>query len=466
MKQYLLSYNKKRQYVLLLGDMLVVSISILISYFFRVYLTLRNPSMDVVLSSVSAWLSLVVLAHLFCLYLFNQYDLNRLVSRFRSSIMVLFSVWLAGLFISGGFFFLPKYVFGRQVLLIHLVVVSISLVSWRLFYTEILIRRAKPKRLDVVGDGQIISSFIEELARIPNSGFRVNSICVSNTSAATMCSFPPSLTRHASVLDLMESDDFDVLAFDSTNGFFSDSEIRRILQAKYRGKVVYDIHRLYETITGKVPIKYVDGRWLLNKDGLQGGVSKPYIRVKRLVDIALSCFCLLLFSPLFLLSACLVKVGSKGSILYRQERLGMRRKPFTCYKFRTMVQNAEELSGPVWSTEGDTRVTRLGKFMRKWRLDELPQLFNILKGEMSFVGPRPIREHFALQMAEKVPFYWLRYDVKPGVTGWAQANGSYAVPDGLDSFQYELFYIQNMSFFLDLLTMFKTLQTVFCGRGK
>ncbi|MBW1794357.1 MAG: sugar transferase, partial [Deltaproteobacteria bacterium] len=149
-----------------------------------------------------------------------------------------------------------------------------------------------------------------------------------------------------------------------------------------------------------------------------------------------------------------------------QERLGIQRRPFKCVKFRTMVEDAETKSGPIWSTENDARITRVGRLLRKIRLDELPQLWNILKGDMSFVGPRPIREHFALQMAEKVPFYWLRYDVKPGVTGWAQANGSYAVPDGLDAFQYELFYIQNMSLFLDLLTMFKTAQTVFLGKGK
>jgi exopolysaccharide biosynthesis polyprenyl glycosylphosphotransferase len=466
MKQYLLSYTKKRQYVLMLGDTLVLALSIFVSYFLRIYLTYRNPNLDMVLSRLSPWLSLVVLAHLFSLYLFNQYNLKRLVNRFRSSVMVVLSVWSAGLMISGVFFFLPKYVFGRQVLLIHLLVVSVSVVSWRSLYAEILIRRAKPKRLAVVGDGQIISSFIEELAHIPNTGFRVKSVCISDRASVGTCPLPGSLTKHESVLDLLGSNDFDVLAFDSTNGFFSDGEIRHMLEVKYRGKGVYDIHRLYESMTGKVPIKYVDGRWLLDKDGLQGVVSKPYMRVKRLTDIVLSCLCLLVFSPLFLLSVCLVKAAGKGGILYRQERLGMRRRPFTCYKFRTMVENAEELSGPVWSTEDDRRVTRLGKFMRKWRLDELPQLFNILKGEMSFVGPRPIREHFALQMAEKVPFYWLRYDVKPGVTGWAQANESYAVPDGLDAFQYELFYIQNMSLFLDLLTVFKTVQMVFRGEGK
>jgi len=380
--------------------------------------------------------------------------------------MVLMSVWLAGLMISGVFFFLPKYVFGRKVLLIYLMVSSIFLVSWRLFYAEILIRRAKPKRLAVVGSGEIVSSFIEEWAHIPNSGFKVGCYCITDSTSGGTCSFPVSETNQKSVLDFLGSNDFDVLVFDSMGGLFSDTEIRRILQLKYLGKAVYDLHTFYENITGMVPISYVDGRWLMSQDGLQGELSKPYIRVKRLVDASLSCFCLLLFSPLFVLISYIIKAEGKGSILYRQERLGMGRKPFTCLKFRTMVENAEELSGPVWSQENDPRVTWLGKLLRKSRLDELPQLINILKGEMSFVGPRPIREHFVREMAEKVPFYWMRYDVKPGITGWAQVNGSYAVPDGMEAFQYELFYIQNMSLFLDMLTIFKTIRMVFLGKGK
>ena len=424
--------------------------------------------MAVVLSRLSPWLSLVVFAHLLSLYLFNQYNLNRLINRFRSSVMVILSVWLAGLMISGSFFFLPKYVFGRQVLLIHLLVVSVSMVLWRLLFTEALIRRARPKRLAVIGDGQIISSFIEDLSRIPNNGFSVNSVCTSNSSAAATCSLPASLTRHASVLELLESNDFDVLAFDSTNGFFSNSEIRRILQAKYRGKAVYDLSTLYKNVTGKVPISYIDGRWLLNSDSLQGEVNLPYVRAKKVFDVVLSSLLLVFCAPLIVVIAIAIKLDSKGSIFFVQERLGIQRSPFNCVKFRTMVEDAESKSGPIWSKENDPRITRIGRLLRKIRLDELPQLWNILKGDMSFVGPRPIRDHFANKLAETIPFYGLRFAVKPGLSGWAQVNHDYAGSEEgqLEKFQYELFYIQNMSLFLDLLTVFKTAHKVFRGEGK
>ena len=424
--------------------------------------------MALVLSRLSPWLLLVVFAHLFSLYLFNQYDLSRLINRFRSSVMVVLSVWLAGLVISGGFFFLPKYVFGRKVLLIHLAVVSVFMVLWRLFFADVLTRRGRAKRLAVVGDGQIISSFIEDLSRIPNNGFNVNSVCISNGRATATCSLPAVLTRHASVLDLLELNDFDVLAFDSTNGFFSDGEIRRILQVKYRGKAVYDLSTLYKNITGKVPLTYIDGRWLLNSNGLQGEANLPYVRAKRVFDVLLSSLLLVLSLPLFVILAVAIRLDSKGRAFFVQERLGILRRPFKCVKFRTMVEDAESESGPIWSGDNDPRITPVGRLLRKIRLDELPQLWNILKGDMSFVGPRPIREHFARKLAETIPFYGLRFAVKPGLSGWAQVNHGYAGSEEgqLEKFQYELFYIQNMSLFLDLLTVFKTVQKVFLREGK
>jgi len=466
MKQYLFSLTKKRQYILLLGDVLVLGLSIFISYIVRFHLSYDDFTIHMLLSRLTPWFLLIIIMHILSIYILDQYNLNRLVNIGRSSTMILLSVGLAGLLISGSLFFFPKYVFGRQVFLIHLLTASFFMISWRLVAYLILIKRARPKRLAVVGDRHVVSSFLGELSRISNNGFIIKHVYISGHNFSESWHWPKSLTQHEALLDLLKCDDFDVLVFDSVNGSFSNEDVQFFLQLKYKGKAVYDLSTLYKSLTGKVPLTYVNGQWLLSSYGLQGEVSKPYIRVKRLVDICLSSFLLLLFSPLLLIIACLIKTEGKGGVLFKQERLGLGRKSFTCYKFRTMHEDAEKLSGPVWSTKNDPRITRLGRFLRKTRLDELPQLYNILKGEMSFVGPRPIREYFAIKMAEKVPFYWLRYDVKPGVTGWAQVNGKYAVPDGLEAFEYELFYIENMSIFLDLLTMFKTLQTIFAGSGK
>jgi len=274
--------------------------------------------------------------------------------------------------------------------------------------------------------------------------------------------------KHESVFGLLKSGNFDVLAFDSTSRFFSDSEIRHILELKYKGKAIYDLSTLYKNMTGKVPLSYIDGRWLLNSDGLQGQANLPYVQAKRIFDVILSSLLLLFFAPLIMAIAIAVRLDSKGSIFFVQERLGLQRKPFKCVKFRTMVEDAERESGPIWSGENDPRITRVGSLLRKMRLDELPQLWNILKGDMSFVGPRPIREHFADKLAETIPFYGFRFAVKPGLSGWAQVNHDYAGSEEgqLEKFQYELFYIQNMSLFLDLLTVFKTVRKVFTAEGK
>jgi len=468
MKQYFFNFYKKRQYIAFVCDILVISLAVFISYAIRVYLNRQNLSIDAVLDKFNLWQLLVLLIHWLSLYLMGQYDLESVIEPFRSTAMVISSVLLAGLLISGILFFFPKYVFGRQVLLIHLIVVSICLVSWRLLFLKILVRNIKPKQLALVGESNTILSFVDEISTIRNSGFDVTRVCLANGhSNKTGFTLPENIIVYSTVSELLEDDRFDVLSFDSTKGYFSNEDIRQILQVKHSGKEVYDLAELYKNITGKIRLIYIDGRWLLNNNGLQGKTSFTYMRGKRIFDILLSLFLLAVSSPLFLLIAIAVKLDSKGGIIFSQERLGYQSKSFNCMKFRTMVENAEKLSGPVWAGENDTRVTQLGRLLRKSRLDELPQLWNILKGDMSFVGPRPIRKYFADLLSNNIPFYGLRFSIKPGLSGWAQVNHDYAGSEEgqLEKFQYELFYIQNMSFVLDLLTIFKTARKMLRGEG-
>jgi lipopolysaccharide/colanic/teichoic acid biosynthesis glycosyltransferase len=176
---------------------------------------------------------------------------------------------------------------------------------------------------------------------------------------------------------------------------------------------------------------------------------------------------LLLSSPLFLLTALLIKLDSRGPVFFRQERLGEFERPFTLMKFRTMVDNAEQKTGPCWAKDNDPRFTRVGKFLRKTRLDEFPQFINVLKGDMSIVGPRPIRQHFAEIFARKFPFYRLRFKVKPGITGWAQVNMNYvnSDEDQYEKLEYEFYYLYHQSLFLDLFIILKTVQSVVRMKG-
>ena len=225
---------------------------------------------------------------------------------------------------------------------------------------------------------------------------------------------------------------------------------------------------LYQNLTGKVPLGLIDGRWLLSNTRFHGEQNPLYKKFKRAIDLCISLTLLLVLLPVILLLAVLIKLDSKGPVFFVQERLGYQKKPFRCFKFRTMKKDAEAHSGPVWSSAGDDRVTRVGRVMRKTRLDEIPQLFNVLFGDMSFIGPRPIRQHFADILAKNIPYYDLRFSVKPGLTGWAQVNHGYAGSEKgqLEKFQYELFYIQNMSLFLDLLVIIKTFRTIAKGTGE
>ncbi len=371
-------------------------------------------------------------------------------------------------FLSVGFsFFFPKYVFGRQVLIIYLLVVSVSMVSWRWLFTKAGEKHPIRKRLAVVGDARVVAPFIREISALSNTGLVCDSVCMRNQVTNDVRSISVPLKEYERISDLITSDAFDMLAIDLSTASFSDDEIRRMLELKYRGKAVYDIPALYKNLTGKVPVTYINGKWLLRSERLQGELDMAYIRPKRIFDIGVSCFLLLLTAPFFVLIALVVKADSRGRIFFVQERLGIEKRPFNCVKFRTMVENAESGTGPVWSDAADPRVTRVGRFLRATRLDELPQLWNILNGDMSLVGPRPIRRHFADRLEEKIPFYGLRFSVKPGLSGWAQVNYGYAGSDEgqLEKFQYELFYIENMSFLLDLWTLVKTISSAWRGRS-
>jgi lipopolysaccharide/colanic/teichoic acid biosynthesis glycosyltransferase len=176
---------------------------------------------------------------------------------------------------------------------------------------------------------------------------------------------------------------------------------------------------------------------------------------------------LILLFPLILVVAVAIKIDTKGSVFYNQERLGENKRKYRIVKFRSMIVEAENTCGPVWAEKNDCRITRVGKYIRKWRIDEIPQLWNVLKGEMSFVGPRPEREFFVQELESIIPYYRERFTVKPGVTGWAQICYHYgnSVEDAVEKLNYDLFYIKNMSIFMDLMIVLRTVKTVVTGKG-
>jgi sugar transferase (PEP-CTERM system associated) len=240
--------------------------------------------------------------------------------------------------------------------------------------------------------------------------------------------------------------------------------VDELLQAKLSGVRVEDAATMYERITGKILIDDIKPSWLIFSDGFRA--SRITRAIKRGFDIVVAGLGLLLAAPLMALTALAVRLDSRGPILYCQERVGKDGRPFTLCKFRSMVANAEQ-GTPIWAKDQDDRVTRVGRFIRLTRLDELPQLWNVLRGDMSCVGPRPERPFFVQQLTAEIPFYNTRHVVRPGVTGWAQVKYRYgsSVEDAAEKLRYDLYYIKHQSLIFDLTILLDTVKVVLFRQG-
>jgi lipopolysaccharide/colanic/teichoic acid biosynthesis glycosyltransferase len=265
---------------------------------------------------------------------------------------------------------------------------------------------------------------------------------------------------------VVQEESINVLVFSARAGF-PPQYLEQAIDWKFDGIGVYDAANFYGAMTGRVPIETIDARWILTY------LSQPYgsavvRQLKRAMDIALALFGLAISLPFWPILMIAIKLDSPGPAIFRQERLGMRQQPIVIAKFRSMYHKYEEEGEAAYAQAEDPRVTRVGKWLRKTRLDELPQLWNVLKGELSMVGLRPIRKVNADRLAKIIPFYHLRFSMKPGLTGWPQIRYKYADDDisHLHKFEYELYHIQNASLAFDLYLIVKTLQMIVFGRGQ
>ncbi len=472
MKRYISSKARYKKYLLIFGDIFFISLSIFLAYLVTFsFFERRALSISHIFNRLSPWIGILIF-YVFIFYFADLYELKKIKDAFRFTITMILCILGVSFISSGLLFFFTKYIIGRRVIIIHIPFVIVFLLLWRSIFINSILKREKPLRLALVGSADIISHFTDEFFRMGMTEFLISQICITGRGQKDKTSLPKSIPESISVYEsideLLKTEDFDILAFDYTQGEMSKEEIHQILELRFKGKFIYDFPSFYEELTGKVPLSYIDSRWLLSDEELQGKVSKFYSRLKRLLDILFSTTLLTITFPLWIFIALAIMLDGKGKVLFAQERFGLRKHPFVCYKFRTMRMGAEEETGPKWSSKDDPRITRFGKILRKTRADELPQLWNILKGNMSFVGTRPIRQYFADQLAEKIPYYDLRFLIKPGLTGWAQVNQGYSGSEEgqFEKFQYELFYIKKMSIFLDLYIVFKTIKTVIKRKGE
>ena len=241
--------------------------------------------------------------------------------------------------------------------------------------------------------------------------------------------------------------------------------VQDLLSCKLRGIRILELSSFFERENGHLQLDSLNPSWMILAEGFYQGIVRDTI--KRLFDLVVSAALLTVSLPVMVLTALLIKLESPGPVLYRQERVGQGGSHFTIFKFRSMCVDAEKDGKPRWAHQNDSRVTFTGRFIRRTRIDELPQVFNVFFGNMSFVGPRPERPYFVQDLTQKIPYYGVRHTVKPGITGWAQVRYPYGATDedAMHKLQYDLYYVKNHSLFLDLMILFQTAQVVLWGKG-
>lgn len=350
--------------------------------------------------------------------------------------------------------------FDRQTLILLFSLSFLLCIGWRWFYWLNADKITHPLRILLVGadqHGKVRQLLAEGLPKAEILGY-VGEKCGENTPEKWL---GPSFNVLEAARDNRAT--MIVLLPDAP----VDAEIaHELLEAKLHGAMVVDIRSFYEHVVQRLPLSQITDEWLLQNEGFSLNTRGSLRRLKRALDVFLSLLLLVLTAPVMLLAALAVRIESPGPVIYRQRRTGLYEKEFTLYKFRSMRQDAEK-NGAVWAQANDDRTTRFGRIMRKLRIDELPQLWNVLKGDMSFIGPRPERMTFVKDLKKCVPYYGMRHTVKPGLTGWAQVCYPYgaSVEDAQNKLEYDLYYIKNMSILLDLRIILKTLGVVLFPRG-
>ena len=407
---------------------------------------------------------LIVVVVQLSLYYFDLYDLKIFRSNVELAIRLLQSLGVSSIFLAILYYLFPFLIVGRGIFLISLGFMGAVIVSWRIIYNHILKAKQLDQRIMIIGSGQLAKSIAIEIIDKADTGFNVIGFITDNPERVGEKLVNPSVIGDQSqILEIAMKEKVNriIVALEERRGKFPEDQL---LSCRMRGIPVEDGIEFYEHLTGRLQVESLRPSVLIFSNGFKK--SKLTMWTKRVVGFSLSFIGLVLLSPLILMISILIKIESRGPIFYRQKRVGENGKVFKLIKFRSMVVNAET-NGPVWAEANDKRITRVGRWIRKWRLDEIPQMFNVLKGDMSFVGPRPERPYFVETLRREIPYYDRRFSVKPGITGWAQIKYQYGASkeDALEKLKYDLYYIKNLSPLFDLLIIFETIKVVLFGKG-
>jgi len=447
----------KRKLIFLTGDLVIITLSYYLSFYFR-FGRFENILESNRLSNLIFIAVLIILSF----YIFEQYNIQKKHIFSEQSIMFLIALVSIALIMSVCFYFVP-FIVGRGIFFFTITLVAVLSFIWRAAFPLLFGVIIPPKKVLLLGGGRE-TEFLNN-ASIQNSGYNIVGWVDDidkETNKKNSLKFLGRTSEIERIIDEYKINETVVL---------KESILPRIsgklINMRMKGVKIHTFLDFYESINHKLPVTYIKDKWMIYSQGFEKVENEIYKKIKRGIDIILSTLFIIISIPITIIIIIMIKLTSKGSVFHIQERLGKDEKPFQMIKFRTMIVDAEK-DKPQWAEEDDRRITKIGKILRKTRVDELPQLINILKGEMSFIGPRPEREYFVRELKKKIPYYSLRFVVKPGLTGWAQVNYRYgsSIEDAIEKLTYDLYYIKNMSLFLDLRIILKTIRICLFGMGR
>jgi sugar transferase (PEP-CTERM system associated) len=408
------------------------------------------------------------LAMFFCLtafYLFDLYDFIVMHDRNMLVLRLMQALGLAWIVLALSFYAYPGLMLGRGIFLTALPMALALMVGWRVSIHWFLGHPDFGEKILIVGSGDLAIEVARQVLNRPDAGYRIVGFVGTDSELLGKSLINPrviGLTEDIEEIVKREGVDRIVVAMGERRGLLPTD---RLLKLSLAGEVsIEEGATFFERVTGRVSLKMMRPSWLIFTG--RGRQVRLASITRNCVHRGIALIGIVVSFPLAVLTAILIKLDSRGPVFYRQERVGQNGHPFVLLKFRSMKVDAEE-SGPVWASKRDDRTTRVGRMIRKIRVDEIPQFWNILRGEMSFVGPRPERPHFVAQLAREIPYYEQRHLIAPGLTGWAQIKYPYgaSTEDARQKLQYDLFYIKNHSLFLDAIILFETIKIIIFGRG-
>jgi sugar transferase (PEP-CTERM system associated) len=449
-------YYPMRTLVLLAGEALIVWVSFLLGTL------LQNRDDSWLLLNVEGGYLKILGATVFVLLLshwLDLYDSSSMGARWEQAFRMLLVLGLVALVLSGVGFVFPRLLPGNGSALAGLVILTFALFAWRAAYGWLVQQPYLRERVYVLGTGARAQRLLNGLRQRSDLGVEVvgwTGNVEGELTRDNVASHLLGLARQNGVHRV-------IVAMLDRRGTLP---VEELLNLRLAGVKIEEATSWLEKISGRIEVDQLNPSWLIFGEGFRFS-SSGVLLLRRLLSMLVSAVGLLLTLPLLPFIVLAIKLDSSGPVLYHQERVGLGGQHFYCHKFRTMRRDAEADTGATWATDDDPRITRVGKFLRVSRLDEIPQLWCVLKGDMAFVGPRPERPEFVEWLNQEIPYYGIRHVVRPGITGWAQVQYKYGntLEDAREKLQYDLFYIKNASLGLDLLIMFQTIKTVALGRG-